>query len=210
MRRFFRGSLGGWVGCALLFAALGAQASEPSSALALDQFPQIHPSSPWYLPRQVSLTGIAGRTVTPQLRLAWEVTLIQERVDALLFVLEGGGGWAISTSLEPDGEGNPGLSWFFEHTIQAGVGYRQLFSQDWAFGFRLTAGPAWVGARSPGLEDERALIGLVEGQIELGRYFGSTQVGLLGGLQTVMNHRAHQYASHGAGGVLFGIFANWR
>lgn len=218
MHRFLRGSLGrragGWRGmaaaCALLLGASGAWAQEPSSALVLEQFPHIHATSPWYLPRQVSLTGIAGRAVTPQLRVGWEWTLIQERVDALLFVVEGAAGWAVSTSLQPDDEGNPGVSWFFEHTLQAGLGYRQVLGQDWAFGFKLTAGPGWVGARSPGLDDERALIGLVEGRFELGRFFGSTQVGVMGGIQTVMSHRVHRYASHGAGGVLFGIFANWR
>jgi hypothetical protein len=222
MRRFLRLAVGGWVGrpvraglCVLAVGALGlgsgrAQASEDPSALELDGGRHLQASSPWYLPRQVTLGGFAGRTVTPQLRLEWEFTLIQERADALMFVLQGGGGWALSTTLTPDEQGNPGLSWFFEHTVQAGIGYRQEFAQDWAFGFKVTAGPGWVGARSPGLDDERALIGLVEGRVEVGRYFGTTQVGLLGGLQTVMKHQARQYASHGAGGVLFGLFVNWR
>jgi hypothetical protein len=158
----------------------------------------------------VTLGGFAGRTVTPQLRIGWELTLIQEREDALLVVFEGGGGWALSTSLEPDSEGNPGFSWFFEHSLQAGLGYRQVFAEDFAWGFKVVSGPAWVGARSPGLPGERQLIGLLEARLEIGHYFGSTQVGLTGGLQTVFGHVAHRYASHGAGGVMFGIFANWR
>lgn len=181
-----------------------------SDASELDQVPHIHPSSSWYLPRQVTLGGFAGRTFTPQVRISWEWTFIQERSDALMVVLSGGGGWAASTADQPDSDGNAPISWFFEQTVQAGLGYRGVFAEDWAWGFKVTAGPAWVGARSPGLADDRETIGLVEGLLEIGHYIGTVQVGVTGGLQTVMQHPARSYASHGAGGVMFGLFTNWR
>lgn len=205
MRRFL-------VLVALALCAGNAWADESDSdSFGVDPIPQIHVRSPWYLPRQLTLAGVLGRTTTPQLRLGWEWTFIQEREDALMGVLEGGGGTSLSTPDQPDlNEGVPAISWFSYTTVQAGLGYRDVFAQDWAWGFKLIAGPAWARARSPGLADDHQLIGLVEGRLELGHYFGPVQVGLTGGVQEVMGHPAREYASYGAGGLVLGIFTNWR
>lgn len=219
MRRFLASWVGSWWGRSLTrgvafalvaLAATSARADDDALAFDFDPAPHINPTSPWYLPRQVMLGVIAGRSVTPQLRVGWELTVLQERRDALMFELEAGGGWAVSTTLDPDNEGHAGASWFFEHSIQAGMGYRDLFSENFAWGFRLTGGPAWIGARSPGLPDERNLIGVVEGRLELGHYFDSVQVGVTGGFQSIVGQGARRYAPSAAGGGVFGIFVNWR
>src|SRR4051812_45287679 len=72
---------------------------------------------PAFLPRAVFFgASSALGLITPQLRLDWELVLIQARHDVFMIYLEGGGGYGLSL---PKGFGNAGtdaMTFFYEHT----------------------------------------------------------------------------------------------
>ena len=75
--------------------AAGAAASLPASAqFAIEPTPG---GVPAYLPRGAFLATFVNQgAVVPQVRLLWQLTLVQTRNDALVGVFEGGGGFGLT------------------------------------------------------------------------------------------------------------------
>jgi hypothetical protein len=132
----------------------------------------------------------------------WQLTLFQDRRDALVFVLEGGGGYAVGLPDTVDA--------FYEHTVMVGGAYRNQSPSGFHWGFQVTGGPLWYGAHLRDLPDERSTVGLVEGRVHLGYQVGRVAFGVSGGYGEPFSHRRRRAASAYLGGLLVGLFADWR
>ncbi|HYH99930.1 hypothetical protein [Hyalangium sp.] len=167
--------------------------------------------TPVWLPRGAFLgTYFRNGSVTPQARLQWQLTFFEKRKDALVVLLEGGGGWAAGlpeTALE--GYDAPMHS-FYQHTVMAGVGYRYQDPEGLHWGFQVTGGPVWYGAHFRDLPAERLSAGLMEGRIHVGYRVGPVVLGVSGGYGEPFSYRRRSVARQFLGGALFGFFADWR
>jgi hypothetical protein len=168
-------------------------------------------STPAWLPRGAFLgTYVRAGAVTPQVRAQWQLTLFQDRKDALVFVVEGGGGFAAAL---PDtvvaGRAEP-MDAFFQHTVMVGGAYRNQSPSGFHWGFQVTGGPLWYGAHLRNLPDERHMVGLVEGRVHLGYQVGRVAFGVSGGYGEPFSHSRRSLASQYLGGLLVGLFADWR
>jgi hypothetical protein len=161
------------------------------------------PSTPAWLPRGAFVgTYARAGAVTPQARVQWQWTLIQDRKDALVLVAEGGGGWAAALPDTVDA--------FYEHTLMVGGAYRNQSPSGFHWGFQVTGGPLWYGAHLREVPDERYTVGLVEGRVHLGYQVGRVALGVSGGYGEPFGHRRRSVASRHLGGLLVGVFADWR
>lgn len=168
------------------------------------------PSTPWYLPRGVFFGTFVGKSVTPQLRVNWELVLLQERLDALMLVFEGGVGWAASTATEPDELGHPGIGSLYQQSLQLGLGYRETSSSGFDWGFQITIGAGFFGATSPGLPADHRILPIVEGRIQAGWKVGHFELGASGGVQQLLREPPGSYVAPRAGGLLLGMYLEWR
>ena len=185
---------------ALLFGAVPA---------ALAAKPTYPPQSPFFLPRELMVGSFLFGTVTvPQIWLKWEAALYQQRVDTLMFVVEGGGGYATHVSQGPrPQDGDPPLSYFYEHSVTAELGYRMDRTR------RLHAGPSMPGAGP--LWSGRALGGSAEGELhrrhrggprEPGWHLGPVTTGITAGSPRRLAHAPRSYSAPTPGGFLGGCF----
>lgn len=188
-----------------LSTAAVAQPEEPSAA------PRRSGGTPVWLPRGAFLGSYVRKgAVTPQARLQWQVTFFEKRKDALVLLLEGGGGWAArlpETALQ--GFDAP-IASFYEHTLMLGVGYRNQAPEGLHWGFQVTAGPVWYGAHYRHLPHERQSAGLMEGRIHVGYRVGPAVLGVSGGYGEPFSFRRRSVSRQFLGGALFGFFADWR
>ncbi len=160
-------------------------------------------ATPFWLPRGALLgTYVRAGAVTPQARLQWQFTLVRERTDGLVLLLEGGVGFAAA---RPEG-----MDAFYEHTLMIGGGYRNQQPSGLHWGFQVTGGPLWYGAHLSDLPDERYTAGLVEGRVHLGYQVGRVALGVSAGYGEPFNFRRRSVARQFLGGVLLGFFADWR
>lgn len=205
----------------LLFAlSASAQTSSESSSpvddapLGSDE-PVFHKAgqTPFWLPRQFLLgTYLRRGVVTPQARLQWQFTFFEQRKDALVLLLEGGLGYSVirpKTAVEGLGTDVPFNS-FYENTVMAGVGYRNQSPDGWHWGFQVTSGPVWYGAHFTNLPDERYTVGLMEGRVQVGKQVGSTVLGASLGYGEPYSYKRRSVSRYFVGGVLLGLFADWR
>ncbi|WP_224242748.1 hypothetical protein [Hyalangium gracile] len=196
-----------------LSTAAWAQAEDAAPLSGDPSAPTFHQGgrTPVWLPRGAFLgTYLRRGMVTPQPRLQWQVTFFEKRKDALVFVAEGGIGYAVArpgTALE--GFDVP-VDSFYEHTAQVGMGYRNQSPDGIHWGFQVTGGPLWYGAHMTNVDDERYSAGLVEGRFHLGYQLGSTVLGVSVGYGEPFSYRKRSVARLFAGGVLVGFFADWR
>jgi hypothetical protein len=167
--------------------------------------------TPAWLPRGAFLgTYVRGGALTPQARLQWELTFFEKKKDALVLLLDGGVGWAAglpSTAVE--GFDAP-IASFYEHTVMAGVGYRNQSPEGFHWGFQVTGGPVWYGAHFRDLPHETESAGLIEGRVQLGYRLGSVVLGVSGGYGEPFSYRRRSLSRQFLGGALFGFFADWR
>jgi hypothetical protein len=187
------------------------------SSVAAAQSPESAPAerraggTPAWLPRAAFLgTYVRGGAITPQARVQWEVAFFEKRKDALVLMLEGGGGWAArlpDTALQ--GFDAPVAS-FYAHTVMAGVGYRNQAPEGLHWGFQVTAGPVWYGAHFRDLPHEKESAGMMEGRIHVGYRVGTAVLGVAGGYGEPFSFRRRSISRQFLGGALFGFFADWR
>jgi hypothetical protein len=168
-------------------------------------------NTPIWLPRGAFFgTYLRHGAVTPQARLQWQLTVFEDRKDALALLVEGGLGYAVALP----GTAVPGydvpFDAFHANTIMMGVGYRNQDPGGWHWGFQVTGGPLWYGAQLGNLPDERYLAGLVEGRVHVGYQFGPIVLGVSGGYGEPFSYPRRSVAGLYAGGVLLGFFADWR
>ncbi|MFL5346385.1 MAG: hypothetical protein ACJ8AT_16480 [Hyalangium sp.] len=196
----------------LLFG-LSASAQTASDVSPDPDVPTFHKAgrTPFWLPRAAFLgTYLRGGAVTPQPRLQWQFTFFEDRQDALVFLLEGGIGYAVAlpdTAIE--GYDIP-IHTFYEHTVMTGFGYRNQDREGIHWGFQVTGGPLWYGAHLTNVDNEHYTVGLVEGRIQVGYTFGPVVLGVSGGYGEPFSYSKHSVARLFAGGALLGLFADWR
>lgn len=193
--------------CLLLLALC---ASAPAAAQLARREQRVSPTPAW-LPRAVYLgTYVAGGAVTPQLRAQWELTLIQERIDAFVLLFEVGGGYALERPSNAGPGGNLPLKQLYEHPALAGFGYRGSWPSGWHAGAHVLAGPMVYGAKYALLPPEQRTAGLVDGRLQLGHSVGPLVLGAALGYGEAFGVSRRSNALQYLGGVSFGLFADWR
>ncbi|GMU01616.1 hypothetical protein KH5H1_57360 [Corallococcus caeni] len=194
------------ISLALVSTSAGAQ-----SRVQDDLRGHVSPTPAW-LPRGVFLgTQLNNGAVIPNVRVQWELTLFQDRKDAWIAILEGGVGWAASlpdTALE--GFFLP-VSSYYEHTVQAGFGYRNHLPGKAHWGFQVTAGPTFYGAHFTTQPPDRRTAGTVQGRLQIGYQLErDVGVGLALGYSEPFGLKNRSFARDFVGGVNLGFFADWR
>ncbi|MBJ6762751.1 hypothetical protein JGU66_18455 [Myxococcaceae bacterium JPH2] len=186
-----------------------AMAQEEASASKLET----HQSpTPFWLPRNVFIgTTFRNGAVTPQLRLQWEPTLFQDRHDAWVAILEGGVAWAASlpdTAVE--GYDVP-VSSYYEHTVQAGFGYRNhRDSGGLHWGFQVSGGPVFYGAHFTNVPADKRVAGIVSGRVQVGYQWDAVGLGVAVGYSEPFMLKRRSVARDFVGGPMVGFFADWR
>ena len=166
---------------------------------------------PPYVPRYVFLGTFVGSAVTPQLRVGWDVTALQQRGDALTVIAEIGGGYATSYPAIPREDGSTlRMNFLYQFAIVAGLGYRgDRGVLHW--GIHVGLGPLFYGAHYLGEGPERRVVVTVEGRAELGyRINGKVAVGFSAGLSSPLSTPSGSLAAPYVGNAILGVFANWR
>lgn len=168
--------------------------------------------TPAWLPRGALLgTSVRNGAVVPQARIQWQLTLFQDRRDALVFAVEGGVGFAAALPDSAVEGANVPFSSFYAHTGMVGLGYRNQNPSGWHWGFQVVAGPVWYGANYEGFADEDRMGGLLEGRVHIGHKVSKTLVvGVAGGYAEPFSVSRRSVARDFLGGLLVGFFADWR
>lgn len=176
--------------------------------------------TPAWLPRSVTLgLGLgAATTLTAEGRVQWELTVVQQRVDALIVYAGVGGGLGLSLSSRVGFSGRfQALESLNRATAQFGVGYRGDRG-DWSWGFQVGAGPLLYGARylpDPDqgrlFDDEQHVVGWVEGRAQIGyRFTPAVAGGLALSFGSGLGRPRAAYAYDYLSGWIFGIYVDWR
>ena len=157
---------------------------------------------PAYLPREVVfLTFFQNGNVTPELRIAWHIPVVQQRIDSLNLIIEGGGGWAVGKRSATNENADPPLTELHQWQILAGVAYEGDWAQGWHVGGRITAGVTIFGANyarphpwwAP-VHEDLSTAGTVEGRLEGGYRVGRVVIG--------HHHRRHPAVEQGPAALL--------
>jgi hypothetical protein len=193
--------------CLLLTLGAGSVAlAQPGDAAQQHQSP-----TPAWLPRGAFLgTYLRNGAVVPQARLQWQLTLFQDRKDALAFVVDGGLG--VAAALPDSAVENLEVPFksFYAHTAMVGGAYRNHRGPGWHWGFQVTAGPVWFGADYAEAGREDRVGGLLEGRLHVGRQLGAAAFGVSVGYGEPFSVGRRSVAKGYIGGLLLGFFADWR
>lgn len=167
--------------------------------------------TPAYLPRAAYLgTYVKGGAVVPQLRAQWELTLIQERIDAFVLIGELGGGYDVAGPTNAGPRANLELVQLYEHTALLGFGYRGSWPSGLHVGAHVLAGPLLYGAKYQLLAPEKRTVGLVDGRLQVGHSVGPFVLGAALGYGEAFGVSQRSNALQYLGGLSFGLFADWR
>jgi hypothetical protein len=194
--------------CLLLALSL----SLPAAAQLPARQKRVSPTTAW-LPRGVFLGPyVKGGAVVPQLRLQWQWTLIQERIDAFALIAEVGGGYDLAKPTNAGPRNNLELTQLYEHTAMLGFGYRGNWPSGWHAGAHALAGPVLYGAKYQDnlLPSEQRTAGLVEGRLQLGHSVGPFVLGAALGYGELFGTSRRSNALEYLGGLNFGVYADWR
>lgn len=168
--------------------------------------------TPAWLPRGAFLgTYIRNSAVVTQARIQWQLTLFQDRRDALVFLAEGGLGVAAALPDSAVEGANVPFASLYEHTAMAGLAYRNQNPSGWHWGFQVTAGPVWYRAFYEGFNPETNSGGLLEGRVHVGHKVSKdVAVGVAVGYGEPFSVGRRSVARDYLGGLLVGFFADWR
>jgi len=191
--------------CALLFLL-----AVPTHAIAAAVHSPPHGAVPGWLPRSVQVGAYLPSPFVPQLQLQWEWTLIQERVDALVLVMELGGGVQVGEVAGAGPRRNARMLTGWQAPALLGLAYRGTRPGGFHWGITVATGPTFFGATFDTLPREQGAVGLVEGKVQFGWKLGPATWGLYGGVAQVYDFPARYNSVRFAGGPLLGIFADWR
>ena len=193
-----------WLGLLLLVLAAPVQAQT-------DLDPDMPVHGPWFLPREVFVGAfLGGATFTPLALLKWEIDLFHQRMDTLMFVAEGGGGYATSVPGAYDAQRNPPISYLYQFSAVAALGYRMDRPNGFTFFVEAGSGPLWYGARSPFYPKENRLVGTVVGRAGIGWRAGPVTTGVSLGVSSAYGQSVRSYSFAYLGGFLLGLYCNWR
>ncbi|MFY1825574.1 hypothetical protein ACN47A_06660 [Myxococcus fulvus] len=185
-----------------------AQAQTPTSTPR-----RVHTSpTPFWLPRGAFLgTSYNDALLTPRLKVQWELTFFQDRKDAFVFLVEGGLGWGARMPTPEAGKPETNLGAYYEHTAQVGFGYRNHLPNAAHWGFQVTGGPVFYGAKFDGgpLPDKN-VAGIVEGRIQIGYQFDTVAAGVAVGYGEPFGLKRRYLGRGFVGGPMVGLFMDWR
>ncbi len=170
---------------------------------------------PFWLPREVAvLTFFENGNITPELRIAWHIPVVQQRIDSLNILVEGGGGWAVGKRNQTNENADPPMTELHQWHLHAGIAYEGDWAQGWHVGGRITAGVTFFGANyvvnGDPVHEPTTTTGTVEGRLEGGYRFGRVVVGVTIGVLQSWNKDPRLYSPNDIGGFSSGIFLNWR
>ena len=171
---------------------------------------------PAYLPREVAiLTFFQNGNITPELRIAWHIPVVQQRIDSLNIIVEGGGGWAVGKRSTTNESFEPPLTELHQWHLLGGVAYEGDWAQGWHVGGRVTVGVTFYGANYADpvlgpIHEETSTTGTVEGRLEGGYRVGRVVIGASFGVLQAWNKDPQRYSPNDIGGLSGGIFFNWR
>jgi len=186
--------------CALLPLAAAAQLGIPSA-----------PGAPAYLPRAVFLGAYSNNTAfTPQLRVQWELTLLQTPHDAFVGIAEVGGGWGLGNLPRNVSLTGGDMTYFYQHAFLAGVAYRATYPNGFHWGFHFATGPLAYGGNITDTGAERRLGMTVEGRVQFGIQAGPFVFGLSGGWAQLYDFPQDSLTAIFTGGPIGGAFLDWR
>jgi hypothetical protein len=168
------------------------------------------PLVPAWSPRSAYVGAYLPAPFVPQLRLQWEWTLIQERIDALVLTLEAGGGVQVGTLSGVGARGNARMMTGWQVPVLLGLAYRGTRPSGFHWGLTVATGPTFFGATFDTLPAERGAVGVVEGKIQVGWKLGAAVWGVYGGVAQVYDFPARYASVRHVGGPLLGLFADWR
>jgi hypothetical protein len=191
-----------------LFLPLTIVSSTALAQLTEEQQPES--PTPFYLPRALHVGTFVGDAVSPFVRLQWELTIIQERVDSFVLVLEGGGAFGISFPKNAGPDQNKEMTSLRQYSILGGVGYRGTRRSGFHWGAHIVAGPLFFNAKFNGLPSESSSVGVVEGRVQVGWKLGLLVYGVGVGIAQTYQNPARVYSAPYLGGLMLGLFADWR
>ena len=170
---------------------------------------------PFWLPREVALvTFFQNGNITPELRIAWHIPVVQQRIDSLNIIVEGGGGWAAAKRSATNDNGDPPLTSLSQWHIHGGISYEGDWASGWHVGARLTAGVTLFTAnydyRGAPLHEGTTTAGTAEGRLEGGYRLGRVVLGVSLGVLQPWSKDPRLFSPNDIGGISGGIFANWR
>ncbi|RPH64836.1 MAG: hypothetical protein EHM78_26195 [Myxococcaceae bacterium] len=171
---------------------------------------------PAYLPREVAiLTFFQNGNITPELRIAWHIPVVQQRIDSLNLIVEGGGGWAVGKRSTTNDPFEPPLTELHQWHLLGGVAYEGDWAQGWHVGGRVTVGVTFYGANYADpvlgpIHEDTSTTGTVEGRLEGGYRVGRVVIGASFGVLQPWNKDPQRYSPNDIGGFSGGIFFNWR
>jgi hypothetical protein len=171
-----------------------------------------HPSLlPPYLPRSAFVgSWLNSGALTAQVRLQWELTLVQERVDAFVLLFQGGGGYGLVLPQNLGPARTSAMMSLYQHTLLAGLAFRADRPSGFHWGFQAATGPLFYGARFTDLPSESGVAGLVEGRADVGWKYGSIVYGISFGYGSLYQQPTRLESGSFLGGILFGLFADAR
>lgn len=199
-----------------LLAAFGTLLlAAPASAQRMAEKP---PSLvPWFVPREVAVvTFFQNGNITPELRIAWHIPVVQQRIDSLNIIVEGGGGYALGKRDVVSDAGDPPVEMLYQWHIHGGIAYEGDWAAGWHIGARVTTGVTLFGARYTSLtggdpiREGMSTAATVEGRLDGGYRFGRVVIGLSVGVLQPWSKNARLYSPNDIGGISGGIFFNWR
>lgn len=171
--------------------------------------------TPFWVPREVAvLTFFQNGNITPELRIAWHIPVVQQRIDSLNLIVEGGGGWAVGKRSVTNENADPPMTELHQWQILAGIAYEGDWAQGWHVGGRITAGVTLFGGNyvvnGLPVREDLSSAGTVEGRLEGGYRFGRVVVGVTIGVTQPWTKDPRLYSPNDIGGFSSGIFLNWR
>ena len=167
--------------------------------------------NPAYLPRAALVGTFFNTVVTPQLRLTWEFTLLEREKNALLFVLEGGGGYGVLLPSNLGPTGMLSMTRLYQLTALAGVAFHAEYVESrWHWGGQLATGPLFYGAKFSDSSTEDKVWPMLEARAQLGLRFGSTVYGVSFGWAFTYPGLTSSLTTPYLGGPMVGIFADRR
>ncbi len=163
--------------------------------------------TPAYLPRAAWLGLYSRGAITPHLQLSWEPLIVEGKRDQLVGIFAGGLGQGISLPTL----GTHRMTFFYQHMLGGGLGYRMNVENGLHWGFHAVVGPWFYGARFDGLRKENHVIGAVEGRVQLGwRMADGFRMGLAVGVMEPLQLPLVSNAAPFVGGLNVSLMANWR
>lgn len=185
----------------------------PEPAQVPGQHRDTSPGVPFYVPRGAFGGAYFNEgTITPQLRVQWQATLLQMQNDALVVYVEGGGGFGLALARNIGPGGVLTMRSSYQHLALIGLGYDAMYRNDFAWGFQLMTGPLWYGAayKDDLIPAERVLNGTVEARVNAGLRVGDFRLMISGGWAQVYQTPRNVVSAPFTGGPIFGVYLNWR